>query len=83
MRGKTFESFFISITNSLAIDELKKTNALQKEKQAWKSITESQDEIAQTRHNIKNAYFLYKGVLPDMSDKNIITLPTKKKRPNQ
>lgn len=27
-------------------------------------------------------YFLYKGVLPDMSDKNIITLPTEMEKEN-
>lgn len=48
-----------------------------KKKRAWNQISSSQDECHEEDTITVTTYFLYKGALPAMSDKNIITLQTK------
>ena len=82
MRGNTVESFFIWATNSLGIGELKKIYALTTEKKNESKLQHNfykkdHTELLQIINKIFT-YFLYKGDLPDMSDKNMITLQKQK-----
>lgn len=79
MRGNTVESFLMCVTNSLEIGELKKTNALDKNRSVNSEPQEKSGLLKDPARNIWDykkqvTYFLYKGDFPDMSDKNATTL---------